>query len=308
MARIDPAEPRPYPAPLDPATGIGLLEHALVALGRLPSASRLARAAGRRWWEGRPEIGLAAAARAAACDLPTVRKLDAERARRLLLRLVRRRIPVLLPVDDWTRWLLVLGAEGNQFVVVDPSTAPVLDLFSWPRLRGRWRRPDLEYSREDPPDLYHLHPVVPRFRVAIQADFSATRVRFLRRAENRGLAAHWDDYLEDLLEICRPPSPRQSEPLSMGEFLRRHQRMLVQRAVFWHGGVAPEAVERILRNFRFVAETYGLVVPLSLSRRALADIAILTAMWASAAAGQAELYGVGGKPKKRRRRKKRKKR
>ncbi len=298
------ADPRPYPVPDDPLVGPELLEHALVALGRLPSLVKLQQDAGRKWWQGGATIGLARAALAAGCELPTVRKTSGPRARRLLQRLLRRRIPVLLPLDDWTSWLLVLAAEGDHFVVADPNTAPVLDLIGWPALRARWRRFDHEYSAEDPPELYHLHPVVPRFRVAIQADFSAARVRFLRRAENRELSAHWNDYLEDLLEICRPPSPRQSQPLSMGEFLRRHQKMLVQRATFWHGGVSALAVGRLLRNFRVVAETYGLVVPMSISRRALADIAMLTALWASSAAGLAALYGVPKPPKKKKRRKK----
>jgi hypothetical protein len=304
MPQPSAADPRPYPEPDDPLVGPALLEHALVALGRLPSLDKLQQAAGRRWWEGGiREIALARAARAAGCDLPTVRKTSAARARRLLLRLVRRRIPVLLPLDDWSSWILVLAAEGTKFVVADPNTAPVLDLIGWPSLRARWRRFDTEYSTEDPPELFHLHPVVPRFRVSIQADFSAARVRLLRRAENRQLSGHWNEFLEDLLEICRPPSPRQSEPLSMAEFLRRHQRMLVQRATFWHGGVSATAVARLLRNFRVVAETYGLVIPLSVSRRALADIAVLTALWASAAAGRAELYGVPLPVKKKRRRK-----
>jgi hypothetical protein len=306
--RASAADPRPYPVPDDPEVGPVLLERALVALGRLPSLPRLQAAAGRRWYRGTTAaIDLARAARAAGCELPTVRKTSAPRARRLLLRLLRRRIPVLLPVDDWTSWILVHAAEGKHFLVDDPETPAVLDLVSWPSLRARWRRFDIEYSSEDPPELFHLHPVVPQFRVSIQADFSAARVRFLRRAENRELSRHWNDYLEDLLEISRPPSPRQSEPLSMAEFLRRHQKMLVQRATFWHGGVSALAVGKLLRNFRVVAETYGLVIPLSVSRRALADLAILTALWASASAGLAALYGVP-RPEKRKRRKPKKRR
>lgn len=290
---------RPYPAPDDATVGPALLEHALVALGRLPSLARLQQVAGRRWWQGRRELELARAARAAGCELPTVRKTSAPRAHRLLVRLVRRRIPVLLPVDDWSSWILVLAAEGDQFVVADPETTPVLDLIGWPRLRTRWRRFDVEYDTEDPPELFHLHPVVPRFRVAIQADFSAARVRYLRRLDNRELSRHWNGYLEDLLEVCRPPSPRQSEPLSMAEFLRRHQKLLVDRALMWHGGVSAPAVTRLLRNFRVVAETYGLVIPMAVSRRALADLAILTALWASSSAGTAKLYGVPRPVKKR---------
>src|SRR5262245_56481431 len=136
------ADPRPYPVPDDPQVGPELLEHALVALGRLPSLVKLQQDAGRKWWQGGATIGLARAALAAGCERPTVRKTSGPRARRLLQRLLRRRIPVLLPLDDWTSWILVLAAEGDAFVVADPETGPVLDLVGWPALRARWRRFD----------------------------------------------------------------------------------------------------------------------------------------------------------------------
>ena len=44
------------------------------------------------------------------------------------------------------------------------------------------------------------------------ADFHVERVKFLRRPENRSLALYWNEYLEDLLEICKPPSGRIAEP------------------------------------------------------------------------------------------------
>src|SRR5512139_1166289 len=127
--------------------------------------------------------------------------------------------------------------------------------------------------------------VTPRFRTTVKADFSVERVKFLRRPENRRLARHWNEYLEDLLEICKPPSVRIAEPLSMGEFLRRHQELLLTRVVYWHGDVNRDEVSRILRDLRFVSETYGLVIPASMSRRALADLAILVSLWACADRG-----------------------
>ena len=95
--------------------------------------------------------------------------------------------------------------------------------------------------------------VVPRFRSTVKADFSVERVKFLRRPENKHLALHWNEYLEDLLAICRPPSARVISPLSMGEFLRRHQELVVSRVVFWHGAVGREEVLRVLSYLRFVS-------------------------------------------------------
>jgi hypothetical protein len=79
----------------------------------------------------------------------------------------------------------------------------------------------------------------------------------------------------------------------MGEFLRRHQELLVSRIMYWHGDIEREAILRVLRNFRFVSETYDLVIPASSTRRAVADLAILVTMWVVALRGLDEMYGLG---------------
>jgi len=124
------------------------------------------------------------------------------------------------------------------------------------------------------------------------ADFSVERVKFLRRPANHALARHWNEYLEDLLEICKPPSVRIAEPLSMGEFLRRHAELLMTRVVYWHGDVNRDEVARVLKELRFVAETYGLVIPASMSRRALADLAIVISLWCCADRGVDGMFGA----------------
>ena len=93
----------------------------------------------------------------------------------------------------------------------------------------------------------------------------------------------------------------------MGEFLRRHQELLLTRVVYWHGDVNRDEVSRVLRDLRFVSETYGLVIPASMSRRALADLSILVSLWACADRGVNGMFGALGsdvrnavKPRKRR--------
>ncbi len=198
---------------------------------------------------------------------------------------LRRRVDALDPV---------LRAEGERFVIVDSNSDPVLALRTWPQLRNWWRYHDTDYSKTEPPVLYDLMAVKPRFRTTVKADFSVERVKFLRRPENRRLAGHWNEYLEDLLEICKPPSLRIAEPLSMGEFLRRHQEILMTRVVYWHGDVNRDEVARVLRDLRFVSETYGLVIPASMSRRALADLAIVMSLWACADRGVDPMFGAAG--------------
>jgi hypothetical protein len=282
-----------YPQPNDYVCGPFALKHALVTLGRLVDEDKIATIARTHWWSGTDEIKLARAARAFDCDLPILRTRDGVRARRMLLDHLRRRIPVLLCVDDWSHWITAVRYEGARFVVIDSNLDPVLNLLSWAQLDRRWAYLDREYDESDPPTIYDLHPVRPRFRVTVKADLSIARLRYLRRPENRLLSLHWNEYLEDLLEICRPRSALQENPLSMGEFLRRNQELILSRVTYWHGDIDRERVAKLLGNFRFVAETYGLVIPKNLTRRAVADMAILVTMAVIAMRGIDDLYGFG---------------
>jgi hypothetical protein len=266
----------------------------LLALGRMVDADEIAATARTHWWSGTNEIQLARAAREFECDLVLERRSDAEDARKVLVKHLREQTPVLLCVDEWSHWITVVRAEDRRFVVVDSNDDPLLSVRTWPQLRNWWRYHDTEYGSEKPPTLYDMMAVSPRFRTIVKADFSVDRVKFLRRPENRRLAHHWNEYLEDLLEICRPPTHRIAQPLSMGEFLRRHQELLLTRVVYWHGDVSREECARVLRDLRFVSETYGLVIPASMSRRATADLAILISLWACADRGVEGMFGSPG--------------
>ena len=279
-----------YRQPNDWTCGPFALKHALVALGRLADEDSIADIANPNWWAGTNELQLARAAHRFDCDLPLVRRRDPERAFGTLERYVDQHVPVLLCVDDWGHWVTVVRHEDDRYVVLDSNTEPVVRVITRSRLHTRWRYLDYEDDEDDPPTLYDLHPVKARFRVPVKAQFSVERAQFLRRPENANLARYWDEYLGDLMEICAPKSTR-SDALSMAEFLRRHQDLLVSRVIYWHGDVEREAVLRVLRNFRFVAETYGLVIPASGTRRAIVDMAMLLTLWAAATGGVGSLYG-----------------
>lgn len=257
-------------------------------------ADEIAATARTHWWSGTNEIQLARAAREFECDLVLERRRDAEDARKVLVKHLREQTPVLLCVDEWSHWITVVRSEDRRFVVVDSNDDPLLSVRTWPQLRNWWRYHDTDYTTDKPPTLYDMMAVSPRFRTAVKADFSVERVKFLRRPENRRLAHHWNEYLEDLLEICRPATHRIAQPLSMGEFLRRHQELLLTRVVYWHGDVSREECARVLRDLRFVSETYGLVIPASMSRRAVADLAILISLWACADRGVGGMFGSPG--------------
>jgi hypothetical protein len=279
-----------YQQPNDWTCGPFALKHALVAIGQLADEQSIARVAHPHWWAGTNEVKLARAARHFDCDLPLIHHTDEERAHAALVRHLDNHLPVILCVDEWEHWVTVVRHEQERFVILDSSDEPVLQVLSWTQLRNRWRYLESEDDDARPVPVYDLHPIKPRFRVQARALFSVERAYFLRRPENASLAKYWDLYLEDLLQVCRPRTSRSTNVLSMGEFLRRNQDLLVSRVVYWHGHVARERVVRVLRNFRFVAETYGLVVPVSTSRRALVDLSILLAFWAAASYGLGEMY------------------
>ncbi len=282
-----------YPQPNDWTCGPFALKHALLALGKLVTEDQINAVAQAHWWSGTDEIRLSKAADAFDCGLDLRRRIDAEKARKALASVVRDGTPAILCVDEWGHWITVVGHEKSRFVVLDSNMDPVLNVISWPELRRRWGFEDSDYDALDPPIIYDLFVVRPRFRVTIKANFSVARVKFLRRPENAGLGAHWNDYLEDLLEVCRPASTRRGPALSMAEFLRRNQELITGRVAYWHGDIEKTALVRLLQQFRFVAETYGLVVPEASARRAVVDMSVLTALWVAAARGIGEMYGDG---------------
>ncbi len=281
-----------YPQPNNWQCGPFALKHGLIMLGRIVDEKKISRIAGANWWNGADDIKLGHAAKAYHCELKLIRRKTALRAKRELLAALRRGHPALLCVDQWSHWIAVVGAERNKFVLIDSRRAPVIQVATWGTLKRRWG-----YRQKDHDDptqsetLYDLHPVIPRFRVRTKARFSVKNARYLRRPENRPFATHWDEYFGDLSSICTPRTPRSQNVLSLGELMRRHQTMICGQIAFWHGSVRHERVAKILRNFRFVADTYDLVVRVDEEKKAIAAITALLSLWAASKFGVGSVYG-----------------
>jgi hypothetical protein len=280
-----------YPQPNLWQCGPFALKHALVVLGVLKDERELSRVAGTHWWHGTDELQLARAAQAFDCDLLTIRRADAERARRELVRYLKRGIPVLLCVDEWGHWLTVVKFEQGRFILLDSREPKVLAIASWADLRRTWGFHELDADEEYTGRvLYDLHPVVPRFRPRTKAQFSLARARLLRRDSKRQLAELWDEYLGDLLILCRTRNTRSSRVFSLGEFFRRHGGMILEQVDYWHGTVDRKAAKVILDNLHFVADTYGLVIHVEQEKRAIAGITSILALWSAAEFGVASVY------------------
>ncbi len=275
------------------------LKHALLVHGVLVPESEISRVAGTNQY-GTDEVKLAKAARRYGCDLLTVRRLKPERARRELVDYLRRGIPCLICIDEWDHWVTVVKEEKGEFILLDSQDPAVLAIATWAGLKRLWvyHEPD-EYDDETVHNVYDLYPLVPRGRVRTRAKFSLERARYLRRKSNREFAQLWDDYVEDLLAICRPRTALSKEVISLGEFLRRHESMILDQLEYWHGDIKVSAARKVLEHMHMVADTYGLVIRRDDEKRAIAAICIILGLWSAAEHGVRPVYRVERKAKRR---------
>jgi hypothetical protein len=211
---------------------------------------------------------------------------------------LRQNIPCLICINEWSHWVTVVKEEKGQFILLDSEDPAVLVIASWSKLRNLWvyDEPD-EFDEETVHTIYDLHPVVPKGRVRTRAKFSLERARYLRRKANREFARLWDVYVEDLLAICRPRTPLSEKVISLGEFLRRHEAMILDQLDFWHGDIETGPAKKVLEQMHFVADTYGLVIHEGDEKRAIAAITAILSLWAAAEYGVRPVYRSEGKPK-----------
>jgi hypothetical protein len=267
------------------------LKHAMVTLGIFADEDDITRITKTRADVGTDEVQLKRAARRYQCDMLMIRRHNPEAARRELMNYLRRGIPSLVCVHEWNHWITIVKAEQGMFIILDSRDKAVLQIMTWNQLKNIWVYHERdENDRQHWETIYDLHPIVPRFRVTTKAKFSIARAKFLRRPENRLLAQLWDEYVEDLLNLCRARTLLSRNVFSLGEFLRRHQEMIVDQVLFWHGDAGRREANKILNNMHFVADTYGLVIHEEEEKRTIAGITSLLTLWASAEYGIDNVY------------------
>lgn len=267
------------------------LKHALITLGIFAEEGTITRIAGSRSANGTDETQLGRAARYYNCELEMVRKHDPESARLALMDYLRKGIPSLLCVYEWSHWVTVVKAERGKFILLDSRDQAVLTILSWTELKNRWVFYEQdEYDEEHWDTLYDFHPVVPKVRVQTKARFSIARAHYLRRKENRNLARTWDEYVADLMTIAKPRTSLSRKVFSLGEFLRRHEQMILDQVDYWHGAIDRKSAYKILQNMHLVADTYGLVIHDEDEKRAIAGITSILTLWASGNYGVSRVY------------------
>jgi hypothetical protein len=196
-------------------------------------------------------------------------------------------------VQEWQHWVTVVKVERGRYIVLDSRVKEVLTIQSWRELSRAWVYHERdEVDRKAIQTIFDFHPVVPGFRVQTKARFSIARTMYLRRRRNRFLARHMEQYVSDLMNLCKPRTPRSSRVISLGEFLRRHEAMIVDQVDLWHGWVNKTRARRVLGYIHFVADTYGLVIHLEDEKRAISGLTAILTLWAAAEYGVTPLLGA----------------
>ncbi|KPK74818.1 MAG: hypothetical protein AMS25_19070 [Gemmatimonas sp. SM23_52] len=101
------------------------LKHALLMRGVLASEWEIGKVAGTTPL-GTDENQLARVARHYGCELPTIRKVDADGARQELVTYLREGTPCLLCVNGWDHWVTAVQEEKGRFVILDSQQPDVI--------------------------------------------------------------------------------------------------------------------------------------------------------------------------------------
>ena len=107
---------------------------------------------------------------------------------------------------------------------------------------------------------------------------------------NRELARNWDTYFNDLTAVCRPLTSLSVYTISFSEFLRRHEKMIVEQVAYWHGSPSYSELKKVLTSMQFVAEVYNLVIYEEDRKRALVDLTSLLMMYSCGKYGMHKIF------------------
>ncbi len=275
-----------YPQPYKYQCGPFALKYALVMLGRFENEREIAKRAGSTWWYGTDEIGLAKAAKTYDCRMKYFRRETPDEAIKALSNHLKAGYPCILSVDNWEHWFTVINEQQGKFIVVDSGLDKVIVIYSARQLTKRWKYIDDETGYTS----YDGYALSSKFKPRTKARFSLEKARYVMRDGNRVLAEKWDTYFNDLITMCRPRTSHTTRSISFAEFLRRHEKMLVDEVANWHGQPSYEELKKILKNMRFVSEVYNLVIHAEDQKKTLVDLSALLMMYACGKYGMDPIY------------------
>lgn len=275
-----------YPQPYKYQCGPFALKYALVMLGKFENEREIGKRAGSTWWYGTDEIGLAKAAKSFNCKMRYFRREHPEDAIKVLSEHLKTGMPCILSVDNWEHWFTVINEQKGKFIVVDSGLDKVIVIYSTRQLLKRWRFIDSETGEVS----YDGYALSSKTKPLSKAKFSLEKARYVMRDRNRTLAQKWDTYFNDLINICRPRNPHSKRTISFTEFLRRYEKLLITQVGNWHGTPSYKELQRILKDMKFVAEVYDLIIHTEDQKKALVDLASILMMYACGKYGMDPIY------------------
>jgi hypothetical protein len=275
-----------YPQPYKYQCGPFALKYALVMLGRFENEREIGKRAGSTWWYGTDEIGLAKAAKSFDCKMKYFRREDPEEAIKALEEHLKCGLPCILSVDNWEHWFTVINEHKGKFIVVDSGLDKVIVIYTAKQLLKRWKYIDTENGFVS----YDGYALSSKTKALSKARFSLEKARYVMRDSNKHLAEKWDTYFNDLINVCRPRTPNSKRTISFNEFLRRHENLLVIQVANWHGTPTYKELIRILKDMRFVAEVYDLVIHTEDQKKALVDLTAILMMYSCGKYGMDPIY------------------
>lgn len=275
-----------YPQPYKYQCGPFALKYALVMLGRFENEREIAKRAGSTWWYGTDEIGLAKAAKTYDCKMKYFRREIPDEAIKALSNHLKAGYPCILSVDNWEHWFTVINEQQDKFIVVDSGLDKVIVIYTARQLLKRWKYVDEETGFTS----YDGYALSSKFKPRTKAKFSLEKARYVMRDNNKQLAEKWDTYFNDLITMCRPRTSHTTRSISFAEFLRRHEKLLLEEVANWHGQPTYEELKKILKNMRFVSEVYNLVIHSEDQKKTLVDLSAILMMYACGKYGMDPIY------------------
>jgi hypothetical protein len=275
-----------YPQPNKYQCGPFALKYALVMLGIFKDEDQIGIIAGSTWWAGTDEIGLSRAARRFNCKLKHFQSSNPDDARRMLINELKKGHPCILSVKNWEHWCTVVNYQQGKFVVIDSELDKVVSIQTASSLVRRWKYIEKGTGIKS----YDGYALIPKFKVQTRAKFSLDNAKEVMYDKNEDIAKKWDQYTNDLINICKPRTKLSYNIITFSEFLRRNEENLTKRIANWHGEPTYSELKKILANMKFIAEVYDLIVPEDDEERAAIDVASILMMYSCGKYGMNPIY------------------
>ncbi len=275
-----------YPQPNKYQCGPFALKYALVMLGIFKDEDQIGTIAGSTWWSGTDEIGLSRAARRFSCKLKHFQSSNPDDARRMLISELKKGHPCILSVKNWEHWCTVVNYQQGKFVVIDSELDKVVSIQTAAQLARMWKYVEKGTGIKS----FDGYALLPKFKVQTRAKFTLDSAKEVMYDKNEDIAKKWDQYTNDLINICKPRTKLSYNIITFSEFLRRNEENLVKRVANWHGEPTYSELKKILANMKVIAEVYDLVVPEDDEKRAAIDLASILMMYSCGKYGMNPIY------------------